>query len=589
MSYLIPRREIDFILHDWLRLDEILSLPDFGDHGVETIAQLMDLSERLAIDQFLPHYREADVHEPRLEGGIVLILPAAREALAQYRDLGLFAASFAPELGGMGLPTTVCLASFAQFLAANASTAAYILLTNANARVIAAFGTEAQIAQFALPQIEGRWFGTMCLSEPEAGSGLGDITTRAVPDGDDPLGARYRLTGNKMWISGGNQDVSENIVHLVLAKTQGPEGQLAEGTRGISLFLVPKVLPDGGANDVTVAALNHKMGYRGTSNCALNFGEAGGAIGWLVGQEGDGLRQMFQMMNEARISVGLGAAALAWRGYRHAAEYAQQRTQGRRAGEAGNRKAAIIEHADVRHMLLTQKAIAEGALAVCLYCAILFDRAQHDTSDTQSAILLDLLTPVAKTWPSEMGLVANHLAIQIHGGYGYTRDFPVEQVYRDQRLNPIHEGTTGIQGIDLVGRKIVRDEGRALQLLEHRIRDTISRSRKGGLLTDEASAIELALDQALAAACALIATGMPKATENATAFLNGFGHLVIGWLLLDQALVIGDAAKDDAFAQGKLHSCRYFARTELPKAGLWFEIAVAGSALAAACRSEIFG
>ena len=227
-----------------------------------------------------------------------------------YRDLGLFSAGFPPELGGMGLPMVLCHVSFAQFSAANPATAAYILLTLANARLLATFGTEQQIREFALPQIEGRWFGTMCLSEPQAGSGLGDIVTSAVRDGEGALGDRYRVTGNKRWISGGDQDVSENIVHLVLAKVPGPDGQLPEGTAGISLFIVPKVLPDGSRNDVTVAGLNHKMGYRGTSNCALNFGEQGGATGWLVGSEGEGLRQMFRMMNDARIAVGLGAAAL---------------------------------------------------------------------------------------------------------------------------------------------------------------------------------------------------------------------------------------------------------------------------------------
>ncbi len=589
MPYLIPRREIDFLLHKWLRLDEILALPDFAEHSIDTVNQLMDLSERLAAEEFLTHYQEADRTEPRLDGPDVRILPAARQALARYAELGLFAASFDPGLGGMGLPAIVCLASFSQFLAANASTAAYILLTNANARLIAAFGSELQIARFALPQIEGRWYGTMCLSEPEAGSGLGDITTRAVRDGEDELGTRYRLAGNKMWISGGDQDASENIVHLVLAKVPEHDGQLGAGTKGISLFIVPKVLPDGSKNDIAVAALNHKMGYRGTSNCALNFGENGGALGWLVGNEGDGLRQMFKMMNEARIAVGLGAAALAWRGYRHAAEFAQQRTQGRRAGEAGNRKVPIVEHADVRHMLLTQKAIAEGALAICLYCAMLVDRAEHDADDIESVALLDLLTPVVKTWPSEMGLVANHLAIQVHGGYGYTRDFPVEQIYRDQRLNPIHEGTTGIQGIDLVGRKIVRDDGQALKLLERRIRDTISRANNPAGLAAEAAALEVVLDQALDAVAVLRGLDVSRVTQNATAFLHGFGHLVIGWLLLDMALVVEEPQLGDFHAEGKLTSCRYFATAELPKATQWFAFAASGSTIATDSSAAIFG
>lgn len=577
MSHLIPRAEIDFLLHDWLGAAS-------AEHSRETIDALMDLSERLAREAFLPHYREADTIEPKLEHGEVRILPAARAALDLYRDLGLFSASFAPELGGMGLPTLVCHASFAQFLAANPATAGYVLLTNGNSRLIATFGNAAQVEQFALPQIAGRWFGTMCLSEPQAGSGLGDITTRAVPDGEDALGQRYRLIGNKMWISGGDQDASENIVHLVLAKVPNKDGRLPEGTKGISLFIVPKVLPDGARNDVTVAALNHKMGYRGTSNCALNFGEAGGATGWLVGEQGHGLRQMFLMMNEARVVIGLGAAALAWRGYRHAAEYATQRSQGRRAGESGGMPVPIIEHADVRHMLLAQKAWCEGALALCLYGAKLVDQAE---ADPEAAGLLDLLTPIIKTWPSEHGLAANDLAIQVHGGYGYTRDFPVEQVYRDNRLNPIHEGTTGIQAIDLVGRKLLRDDSQALGLLWQRIEETAKRAAGRPALAARGTALLVYRNKAAATVAALRMIGAPRALDNATPVLRGLGHVVVAWLLLDMALV-ADTLADGALRTGKMHSARYFFEVELPKAEAWLDFASSGSDVALAAPLDIF-
>lgn len=574
MSTLIPRAEIDFQLHCWLGAES-------AEHPRETIDALMDLSERLAADAFLPHYHDADVVEPKLEGGEVRVLPAARAALDQYRDLGLFSASFAPELGGMGLPTLVCHASFAQFLAANPATAGYVLLTNGNSRLIATFGNPAQVEHFALPQIEGRWFGTMCLSEPQAGSGLGDVATRAVREGEDQLGQRYRLKGNKMWISGGDQDASENIVHLVLAKVPDAEGQLPEGTKGISLFIVPKVLPDGSRNDLAVAALNHKMGYRGTSNCALNFGEAGGATGWLVGEEGHGLRQMFMMMNEARVVIGLGAAALAWRGYRHASEYAKERTQGRHAGQNGGKPVPIIEHADVRHMLLAQKAWCEGALALCLYGAKLIDRAE---GDKEAAALLDLLTPIIKTWPSEQGLMANDLAIQVHGGYGYTRDFPVEQIYRDNRLNPIHEGTTGIQAIDLVGRKVLRDGGNAIGLLWQRIEATAARACAAPDLAGHAATLRCYREKA---GTTLAGLRSPSALDNATSVLRGLGHVVVAWLLLDMALV-AHGLPDSPFRSGKLHSLRYFFEVELPKADAWLDFAASGSDVASAAPAEIF-
>ena len=433
-SPLIPRRDLDFLLYDWLHADA-------GEHGRDLLDPVLDLAERLAEDAFLPAYKRADQIEPYLDEGGVHVLPEIGAALRQYAALGLFAAGFPEALGGMGLPQSVASAAFAQFAAANLAAAAYPMLTAANARLIASFGSAAQIEAFAAPQIEGRWFGTMCLSEPQAGSSLAEVATRAEPDGrdgegEDGLGARYRLRGSKMWISGGDQDISDNIVHLVLAKIPDPDGTLPQGTRGLSLFIVPKLLESGATNDVRVAGLNHKMGYRGTSNCLLAFGDGPGALGWRVGEPGRGLAQMFQMMNEARIAVGLGAAAVAYRGYRHALQYAQERVQGRLPGAKGGASVPLIAHPDVKRMLLAQKAYAEGALALCLYCAALVDA----EGDAEAQALLGLLTPVAKTWPAEYGLLANDLAIQVHGGYGYTRDFDVEQLYRDNRLNPIHEG-----------------------------------------------------------------------------------------------------------------------------------------------------
>ncbi len=564
---LLRRTDVDFLLFDWLGLERLLEHGQFADHNRETIGAVLDLSERLAADVFLPHYKASDSIEPTLDADGVHVLPAIGDALRQYADLGLFSASFAGDLGGFGLPFTVSATSYAWFAAANIATSAYIMLTCANARLIAAFGTPAQVETFARPQIDGRWFGTMCLSEPQAGSNLGDVQTRAVPDGEDALGRRYLLAGNKMWISGGDQDISENIVHLVLAKVPDAEGKLPPGTSGISLFIVPRDLPDGGRNDVVVAGLNHKMGYRGTSNCLLNFGENGGATGWLVGSVGDGLRQMFMMMNEARISVGFGAAALAYRGYRHALAYAKDRGQGRKQPEGP--QTPIVEHPDVRRMLLAQKCYAEGALALCMYSAMLVD--QDDDAD--NAALLSLLTPIAKTWPSEFGLQANDLAIQVHGGYGYTRDFDVEQLYRDNRLNPIHEGTTGIQGMDLLGRKILR-EGRGLEILRARIASTIDATRALPELAILAVKLRTAWQEIDDAIATVRQRPAGHVLDDATSFLFAFGHAVMGWLWLDLAVTaerVANGLSGEALnvAKGKLAACAYFYSYELPKVSAW--------------------
>ncbi|MCJ2180753.1 acyl-CoA dehydrogenase [Novosphingobium album (ex Hu et al. 2023)] len=566
---------LEFLLFDWLRID--------GKSGFdrETAGAILDMSSRLASGSFLSCYKRADVQEPYLDDSGTHILPEIAEALSQFRELGLFGASFPEELGGMGLPQSLSLAIYGLFASANISAAAYAMLTAGNARLISAFGTPAQIDMFARPEIEGRWFGTMCLSEAQAGSSLGDLRTRAVREGKDDLGERYRLTGNKMWISGADHDASENIIHLVLAKVANGDGSLPEGTQGISLFIVPKKLPDGTDNDVRVAGLNHKMGNRGTTNCLFNLGEEDGAIGWLVGAPGQGLPQMFQMMNEARISVGMGGAALACRGYRHAVRYARERTQGRPAGQRGGEPVPIIAHPDVRRMLLQQKAYAEAALALCLYCADLVDDGSEEAEE-----LLALLTPVAKSWPSEFGLVANDLAIQVHGGYGYTRDFDVEQIWRDNRLNPIHEGTAGIQAIDLLGRKILRSDGQAMALLRRRIAATAEAARASAHWPVQAGVLDAYWDRVEAVVAGLRTCDSAEALDDATMFLRAFGHGIAAWLWLDMALTAD--AGGTGFAVGFASACRYFFEAELPQAHAWLAVVDGHGRSVRTCPDEAF-
>jgi alkylation response protein AidB-like acyl-CoA dehydrogenase len=571
---LISRGLLAFQLFDWLSSD--------GETDRDTLLAMIDVAQQLATDVFLVHNRQIDVDEPRLDAEGVHAHPAIKDALAKYRELGLFGASFPENVGGIGLPFAVSLAIYGNFSAASVATIAYPMLTAANARLLIKFGTSAQAEAFALPQIEGRWFGTMCLSEPQAGSSLGDIRTRAIPDGEDAFGARYLISGNKMWISGGDQDISENIVHLVLAKVAGPDGALPDGAKGTSLFIVPKIMVDGAPNDIAVAGLNHKLGYRGTSNCLMNFGEQKGAVGWRVGQEGQGLAQMFSMMNEARITVGMSAAALGYRSYRHSARYARERLQGRAGDKKTGAMTAIIDHPDVRRMLLQQKVYAEGALALCLYCAHLVDQ-----RDQEADALLALLTPVAKTWPSEFGLVANDLAIQIHGGYGYTRDFDVEQLWRDNRLNPIHEGTTGIQALDLLGRKLIHSDGHSFSLLLNRISSTADRARSNPVWANQADALLAFWDGARDVVSRLRERNSPEAFDDATLFLRAFGHGIVAWLWLDQVLVDGGAATP-ALREGLVQCCRFFFEAELPQAETWMNIVSGQSDIARSTPEYVF-
>ncbi|MGN6653802.1 MAG: acyl-CoA dehydrogenase [Rhodanobacter sp.] len=592
---LLDRRDLDFLLFDWLGIEALLARPRYAGHGRDTVAAVLDLSERLAADAFLPALKPSDRDEPELTADGVKVAPEIAAAVRRYAEAGLLAGPFEHALDGLQLPQLLHHASIAYCMAANLAASAYPMLTIANARLLAAFGSAAQIEAFARPQIRGEALGTMCLSEPQAGSSLAEIRTLALPDGEDALGTRHRLSGNKMWISAGDHDITADIVHLVLAKTPGADGRPLPGTRGISLFVVPKRLPDGQPNDIAVAGLNHKMGYRGTSNCLLNFGEgvhapfgAAGAVGWRIGGIGDGLAQMFHMMNEARTGVGLGAAAAGCRGHRLSVEYARGRVQGRIADADGSsRPAAIIEHADVKRMLLAQEAYVEGALALVLYAARLLD--EQLTGDEASAAragrLLDLLTPVVKSWPSEYGLAANDLAIQIHGGYGYTRDYDVEQLYRDNRLNPIHEGTTGIQGLDLMGRKVLRDGGAAVVELRALVDATLAARRADAQLAPLVQPLDATWQRLADVVAELASTDPAHALDEATPFLWAFGHAVVGWLWLDMVrLCPGDAP----FQRGKRAAARWFFANELPKAGLWLDRVAARDGLLAATDQDCF-
>ncbi|MBI6682515.1 acyl-CoA dehydrogenase [Pseudomonas viridiflava] len=572
---LLSSRNLAFELYEVLDAEALIRRERFAEHSRETFDAAIGTARTIAEKFFAPHNRKADENEPRYENGAAVLIPEVKPAVDAFLEAGFLNAARDFEAGGMQLPTLLSQACFAHFQAANAGTTAYPFLTMGAANLIESFGSDEQKQRFLQPMIEGRFFGTMALTEPHAGSSLSDIRTRAEPAAD----GSYRLRGNKIFISGGDHNLSENIVHMVLAKLPDAPG----GVKGISLFIVPKFLVNddgslGKRNDVLLAGLFHKMGWKGTTSTALNFGDNGECVGYLVGKPHHGLSYMFQMMNEARIGVGMGAVMLGYAGYLYSLDYARERPQGRLPDNKSPDSApvSIIQHTDVRRMLLTQKAYVEGAFDLGLYAARLFDDAQTGETEQirqQAHELLDLLTPIVKSWPSEFCLKANELAIQILGGHGYTREYPVEQHYRDNRLNLIHEGTHGIQSLDLLGRKLAQNGGAGLKQLVRLIADTAQRASTHSQLDHLRQPLEqlvTALQSVTVGLLTDLAQGKVNvALANSALYLKAFGHTVIGWRWLEQAiraeegLSRGNAADVD-FYKGKLQAARYFLTWEVP-------------------------
>ncbi|MDX1803575.1 MAG: acyl-CoA dehydrogenase, partial [Alcanivorax sp.] len=562
---ILDRRDLRFQLFEVLDTEVLFQRPRYHEHSRDTVEAALDTAEKLAREKFASHNALADREEPAFVDGKVVMRAEVKDAFDAYVAAGFMSSRASFEEGGMQLPEVAAAACKGMFTAANPSSTGYAFLTAAAANVIRNFANDDLRTRFVAPMMAGRFTGTMALTEPHAGSNLADIRTRAQPHDD----GSYRIKGNKIYISGGDNELAENIVHLVLAKIPGGP----DGVKGISLFAVPKYRLDADGNpaqrnDVILAGLIHKLGYRGTTSTALTFGDNDDCHGYLVGEPHQGLRYMFQMMNEARVGVGFGAAVLGYRGYRFALDYARDRLQGRPLGctDFSTPQVPIIEHADVRRLLLTQKAYAEAAIAMSLYGYRLVDEAQQGETQTardEAALLLDLLTPVLKSWPSEFGIKANDMAIQVFGGAGYTREYPVEQCWRDNRLNPIHEGTTGIQGLDLLGRKVWLANGRGLQLLAERMQADIrvSDNPRCREFARQLAAMLPRVQQATEAVGRQLAKSGPElALSNANAYLQLVGHVVAGWMWLRQAnaaVRLGDPADAD-FVAGKLQAAQYF-------------------------------
>jgi butyryl-CoA dehydrogenase len=579
---LVRDRDVDFVLYELNQVDRLTALPAFAAHSRETFDLFLQSARRLAREELYPAYRAMDAEPPRLVDGRVRVHPAMRRLWPKLVELGLITATRSPEVDGMQLPLSVAVLGQAYLMAANLSAYAWVGLTNGAAHLLEAFGSDELKRELMTRMYRGEWTGTMALTEPHAGSSLADVRTRATPRAD----GKYALRGSKIFISGGDHDLTDNVVHLALARIDGAPA----GIKGVSLFAVPRVRLDGTPNDVEVAGLIHKIGWRGLPSLALELGSNGNCHGWLVGEPHQGIGYMFQMMNEARIMVGMNGVATASVAYHESLAYAESRPQGRLHGARDPQapQVPIIEHADVRRMLLRQKAIVEGGLALLAYTALQADLAAHAVEPEareRAALLLDLLTPVAKSFPAERGFESNALALQIHGGYGYSSEYLPEAWLRDQKLNTIHEGTTGIQGMDLLGRKVVARGGAALRILGEEIRATPGASE----LEPALAAVEQLTMQLGALGLSGDVEGMMRHSAD---YLELFSILVVSWQWLRMAAVaeraLAEGAREVAFYEGKRTAARYWLRTELPRVAQLAALCESGEDSYARMRPEQF-
>ncbi|AUX45057.1 acyl-CoA dehydrogenase [Sorangium cellulosum] len=580
---LLNDRDVDFLLYEVLDAPRLAELPYFAEHSRDTFDLYLRSCRRLAREVLFPAYKPMDAAPPVFEGGAVKVHPALPELIRPLVELGTIAATRPAEVGGQQLPLLVATFASVYLMAANLSACGYLGLTAGAAHLIEAFGDDALKAAFMTRLYAGEWTGTMALTEPQAGSSLADVQTRATRT----EAGHYLIRGAKTFISGGDHDLTENIVHLTLARIDGAP----PGIKGVSLFAVPKRRIQGGElvpNDIEVAGVIHKIGWRGLPSLSLSFGERGDCHGYLVGSPHQGVAYMFQMMNEARLMVGANAAATASVAYHEALGYALARPQGRPLGAKDPRapQVPIVEHADVRRMLLRQKAIVEGSLSLVATTARYADLAAHAEGAAErerAQRLLDLLTPIVKTFPAEKGFEANALALQVHGGYGYSSEYLPEAWLRDQKLNSIHEGTTGIQGLDLLGRKIVAGGGAALLALGGEIQQAVDRAQRAG--------VEPAWCERLAASSALLGeltaelagVGLRGEVElmlrHSADYLELVSVIVVAWQWLAMAAAaregLARGASPAGFYEGKLCAAQYWFATELPRV----------EALAALCRS----
>lgn len=575
MSAYFSKRNLQFLLHEVFHAEDLTKFAYFADHDRGTFDMAIDSATQIADSLMYPYVREVDRNQPELKNGQVTVHPKVKEYIRAMGDAGLIGAGFSFDKGGQQLPELITSCIGFITMAAN-NGMMYVGLTSGSANLIASFGSDELVEQYVPNMLSGEWQGTMALTEPQAGSSLSDVMTTATPQPD----GSYKIKGQKVFISAGDHDAAGNIIHLMLARIEGAP----KGTKGISLFVVPKYRETPGGqvdNDVTSTGVYHKMGQRGVPAMHLTMGERDDCVGYLVGQPHQGLPYMFQMMNEARIGVGMTAAGIATAAYHAALQYARERPQSRRLNEKNALDAPqtpIINHPDVRRMLLFQKAVTEGSLSLLLEAARQFDIAHVAEGEEQenAKLLVEILMPMAKTYPSEMGVQSVSQSLQTFGGYGFTEDFPVEQLYRDIRITPIYEGTTGIQAQDLLGRKMTMKAGKAALLLMQEIGKTSTEAAGHDELKPYAGILKAELGRIQEVFQALMphagAGDYERYLSDATLFLEQMGIVVVAWQWLKQGIVAKQAmltqnpqGDELAFYEGKLHTMKFFFHYEVPK------------------------
>lgn len=592
---------LKFLLYDVHDLQTVLDQERYAEYDRESIDMMLDAVKDFCDKELYPYFKEMDENPAHFKDGEIIVHPQVTKYMKAGGEMGFLSGPFPYEAGGLQLPSMAVNASAFIQETANNHLPGYIGLTVGAAELIVHFANETLNATYVPKMLEGAWGGTMCLTEPQAGSSLSDIVTSATPDGDT-----YKIHGQKIFISAGDYQGAENIVHLVLARIQGAPA----GTKGISLFIVPKNRPtaDGGltANDVTTVADFEKMGQKGYCTTHLFFGDQGDCTGWLVGEPNQGLKYMFLMMNGARIAVGRGAAAIATAAYHASLNYAKERPQGRQLTSTGKKnveqeQTLIINHPDVRRMLLLQKTVSEGSLSLIFKASRYNDLAQsHPDPEERSKykLLLEILTPVTKTYPSEMGITSVNNGVQVLGGYGFCSDYILQQYLRDIRISAIYEGTTGIQSQDLLGRKITMENGKALQLLSEEIQHSIKTAMAYESLVPYAEKLGAKLELTQKVLQPLMGYAMQgdyqRFLADATPFMEFFSTIIISWTWLEigtaaqQSLLSGHGTYGEDFYENKMHAMRFYFKYELPKTTGLSEILMDPQALTLNTHDKVF-
>ncbi|HEY0113583.1 MAG TPA: acyl-CoA dehydrogenase [Allosphingosinicella sp.] len=562
MTYTPPVDDQRFLLKHIVRIDEMAGHDAFSEAAPDVVDAILEGAGQFAAGEFAPLNRVGDEIGAKWTPDGVTMPPGFREAYRAYVDAGWGTLAGPPEHGGQGLPLTLATVVMEDLGSANMGFSLIMMLTPGAVEALKHHGSDALKGQWLPKLITGEWSGTMNLTEPQAGSDVGALKTRAEPAAD----GSWRVTGQKIFITFGEHDLTDNIVHLVLARTPNAPA----GTKGISLFLVPKVLPDGTRNDLRCVSIEHKLGIHASPTCVMSFGDEGGATGWLIGDEMAGMRAMFTMMNNARLNVGLQGVSIAERATQAAVAYAMQRVQGVREG----RPAPIADHPDVRRMLLRMKSLTQAARALCYYAAGQTDRGS--LGDRAAQLRADLLTPLVKAYGTDVGVEVASLGVQVHGGMGYVEETGAAQHYRDIRIAPIYEGTNGIQAADLVGRKLGLEGGETLRRLLADIRaDT-----REGPLADLTSAVEATVER-------LTRMTMEDRLAGSYPFLTMLSTAVCGWLFHRQLAAL-DEAGSSPFASMKRASARYYLEQAVPEAVGLAAQATAGAELLYAVDTDVF-